>query len=71
MPKKTFMLNIILTSAYTVLLLCRCAWAGPSIRFEQTSFDFGRIIQGKNVSHVFEFRNTGNEVLTIQSLRAG
>jgi len=71
MPKKTFTLCAMLVAMCTIIMSCRCAWAAPSIHFEQTSFDFGRVIQGKRVTHVFEFRNTGDEVLTIQNLRAG
>lgn len=46
-------------------------WAAPQIRFDHTTFDFGKIIQGQKVSHVFEFHNIGDETLSIKSVKAG
>jgi len=39
----------------------------PEIKFEEDEFDFGKIIQGEKVSHVFFFRNTGKKNLIISS----
>ena len=47
------------------------ARAAPNIKFEQTSFDFGKVIQGQTVTHIFEFQNIGDETLTIKNVRAG
>ncbi len=46
--------------------------AGPTttIEFEETNFDFGTIKQGDKVTHVFKFRNTGNEPLIISNAKA-
>ena len=43
---------------------------GPSIKFNETSFDFGDIKEADgNVSHKFEFTNNGTAPLIVQSVR--
>ncbi len=37
----------------------------PEIKFEEESFDFGKITQGEVVSHDFKFKNIGNTNLII------
>ena len=32
-----------------------------SIRFNETSFDFGKINEGDTVNHIFNFKNTWNK----------
>lgn len=41
--------------------------AGPTttIEFEESTFDFGVVEDGEKVSHVYKFKNTGNEPLVI------
>lgn len=43
----------------------------PAITFEETEFDFGEIMQGDTVVHVFSFTNTGTEPLIIYDAKAG
>jgi hypothetical protein len=45
---------------------------GPTttIKYEQESFDFGVVNEGDLVTHVFKFKNTGNEPLTITNAKA-
>ncbi len=40
----------------------------PRIRFDSESYDFGRIIQGKEIDHHFEFTNTGSAPLVINNV---
>ncbi len=40
----------------------------PQIRFNSESFDFGRIIQGKEIDHEFEFTNVGSAPLVINNV---
>ncbi len=40
----------------------------PQIRFDSESYDFGRIIQGKEIDHEFEFTNTGSAPLVINNV---
>ena len=44
---------------------------GPTttIEFAETEFDFGVIEQGEKVTHVYKFKNTGNEPLIISSAK--
>ena len=44
---------------------------GPttSIEFEESTFDFGTIDAGEKVSHVYKFKNTGNEPLVIKDAK--
>lgn len=51
------------------LLVGVCAAAGPKIRFEETSWDFGPAKEGKVLSHIFIFHNDGDAALTINAVR--
>jgi len=42
------------------------AWAAAQLTFDHSSFDFGKVTQGKKVEHVFTFRNKGDAPVTIQ-----
>ncbi|MBS1647639.1 MAG: DUF1573 domain-containing protein [Bacteroidetes bacterium] len=42
----------------------------PVIRFEEGTYDFGKIIQGEKVSHTFHFTNQGKSNLIITSAKA-
>ncbi|MEP5613528.1 MAG: DUF1573 domain-containing protein [Cyclobacteriaceae bacterium] len=42
---------------------------GAKIAFAETSFDFGDIVVGDKVEHVFEFENIGNEPLILSDVR--
>ncbi len=37
----------------------------PQIMFKETTYDFGKIIQGEKVQHTFHFTNAGREDLVI------
>ena len=40
----------------------------PAIQFEKTEHDFGKILQGEQVSYTFRFKNVGNAPLIITSI---
>lgn len=40
------------------------------IEFAQLEYDFGKIPQGRPVTHTFTFRNTGNEPIAISDVHA-
>ena len=40
----------------------------PAIRFETTEYDFGKVLQGEQVSHTFNFKNVGDAPLIISSI---
>jgi Protein of unknown function (DUF1573) len=41
-----------------------------SLRLKETEFDFGKIPQGKPVTHVFEFTNTGTIPFSLDNVQA-
>lgn len=45
--------------------------AGPTttLAFDENSFDFGTVTEGEKVSHVYKFKNTGNEPLVISNAK--
>lgn len=45
------------------------AGKGPSIKFEKETIDFGKVKQGKVLTHVFKFINEGDSTLTIKRVR--
>lgn len=40
----------------------------PVIKFEVLEYDFGKILQGEQVSHTFKFKNIGDDPLIISSI---
>lgn len=42
----------------------------PKIKFNKETFDFGVIIQGEKVSHIFKYKNTGGSDLVIREVKA-
>jgi hypothetical protein len=44
--------------------------AAEALVLKQTSFDFGKIPQGRPVTHVFEITNTGKETLHLDNVQA-
>lgn len=44
--------------------------AAEVLTLKQTSFDFGKIPQGRPVTHHFEVTNTGTEVLRLDNVQA-
>lgn len=46
------------------------AMALTKLEFLESSFDFGKIDEGKKVEHIFKFKNTGENPLVLQDARA-
>ncbi len=43
----------------------------PGIAFKEPAYDFGRVRSGTDVTHDFEFTNTGNGPLEILQVKSG
>ena len=60
-------------SIATALILVTCfagvALAAPELAVDQPVHDFGSVVQGKKVDHVFKFRNTGDAPLNVVRVR--
>jgi len=41
----------------------------PKIEITEMRYDFGNVVKGTQVSHVFEIKNVGNEELIIQKVQ--
>jgi len=46
------------------------AWAAPQVTAEVLEYDFGEVIQGDKVDYTFRFRNSGDELLVINSVHS-
>ena len=42
---------------------------GPDIRFNEYTYDFGKADEGKEIEHIFKFKNAGKEELIITEVR--
>ena len=51
-------------------LAAMTAFAGPTLVFEERTYDFGQIIQGDSVEHAFVFSNRGDQPLLINRVRS-
>lgn len=46
------------------------AWSAPQVTAEVLEYDFGEVIQGDKVDYTFRFRNSGDELLMIESVHS-
>jgi Protein of unknown function (DUF1573) len=73
-------MKFILSSVFTLVLYVLAAAQTPAIqtnnlkednlKLKETAFDFGKIAQGKPVTHIFEVVNTGNDILSLENVQA-
>lgn len=64
--------QIVFISLFISLIsLSTLCLASPKIEFKEMAYDAGKIKQGEVVTHIFKFQNTGNEVLSIDKVKAG
>jgi hypothetical protein len=60
----------LLFSIFSSLLIGGAVYAQPAIKFNNETFDFGEVFEGKLASHEFEVVNTGNQPLVINNVQA-
>ena len=63
--KKIFLLLVAGFVFYSSIVL-----AAPSILFDDEVYDFGDVVQGESLEHVFTFTNEGDETLVIEKVTA-
>lgn len=60
--------------ALALLLIClgsgQVLAGGPQLTVDQPVHDFGEVLQGTRVEHLFAFRNTGGAMLAIRQVRS-
>jgi hypothetical protein len=71
-----FILSIVFTLVFFLFTVAQTPVAQSNIGKEdklmlkETAFDFGKIAQGKPVTHIFEVVNTGNEMMILENVQA-
>lgn len=55
--------------AMVVFAVSNAQTNGPVISWEKSTYDFGDLVQGDKVEHIFKFRNTGKEPLIITNVQ--
>ena len=68
--KKTQVTNSPATTNTQTSVVSDTKPAAESLNLKETEFDFGKIPQGKPVTHVFEFTNTGTTPLSLDNVQA-
>ncbi|MBD3315501.1 MAG: DUF1573 domain-containing protein [Chitinivibrionales bacterium] len=70
MKKSCFSLCLSLLIA---LMMGGPALAAPAIEVDSAKFDIGKIKEGtkEKVTHTFKLKNTGNDTVTIKSVKPG
>ena len=69
MTKKAMIwIFLFIASVFCAVFLLH-AEKGPKITFKKSTWNVGNIKQGKSISHVFEFKNTGDSTLEIKKVR--
>jgi len=67
--KKILITVLVLTTAAFSGLLSAQENKGPRIEARELRYDFGKVGQGEQLSHVFEVRNVGSETLVIERVQ--
>ena len=68
--KKTQVTNSSTTTNTQTSVVSDTKPAAESLNLKETEFDFGKIPQGKPVTHVFEFTNTGTTSFSLDNVQA-
>ena len=64
------MKKVLLVVIVSCLAITGTVGAAPEVYVEEPTYDFGSILEGFAVSHVFIIQNTGNETLVIERVAA-
>ena len=67
--KHSFCLDLLVLVGIFTFVSILAASKGPVLKFEKEMWDFGRVKQGKILTHVFKFRNNGDATLAVKRVR--
>lgn len=67
--KKEAVLSVVFSLVLFVGLLSAQEHQGPRIEVREMRYDFGKVVQGTQVSHVFEVKSVGGEALEIERVQ--
>jgi hypothetical protein len=42
---------------------------GPQLEIKESAYDFGKVVEGAKLQHVFDVRNSGDAALDIQRIQ--
>jgi len=63
----------IMLAAVAAVFLNQPLWAqeqkGPRIEVKEATYDFGKVVEGAKLQHVFEVGNTGDAALDIERIQ--
>jgi len=59
----------LLTIVWLLIVCCGTALAAPKLEVVETTYDFGEILKGDQVKHIFTIRNAGDAPLTIEKVK--
>ncbi|MBC8985359.1 DUF1573 domain-containing protein [Pedobacter sp. N36a] len=65
MKKKSVLILFVILSILTISMY---AQENSALKFDEISFDFGKIKQGIPVKHIFKFKNTGKQPAVIKNV---
>lgn len=63
--------TIFFTITVLLVLLHGACFSEPRIAFDEVNYNFGEVDTGKDLKHVFRFRNAGSGMLVIKKIEAG
>jgi hypothetical protein len=73
MHKRTKFFSLSLLSLFFILaglfVFAGQASAKPKLEFTEIKFDLGEMYQNQEASHIFKFKNAGNEALKIDNVK--
>ena len=67
--KRLVWLSVLLAAVFFAGMLPAQEAKGPKIEVKEMKYDFGKVIQGTQATHVFEVRNAGTEPLLIERVQ--
>ena len=67
--KRIVWLSVLLLALLYAGLVAAQGAGGPKIEVKEMKYDFGKVVQGTQATHVFEVRNAGTEPLIIERVQ--